>query len=122
MRFLIYISDGVMTPTRMTMTMTTMMMMIQVKHNTLSPDWGEAFVWDLSGCKPTELGLELYDWCARACACAAHARATQTRALREYKHTSGKVGPDRTCPNVLTSCAQSFRVCVYNFVGWRTRE
>ena len=37
-----------------------------MKHNTLSPDWGEAFVWDLSGCKPTELALELYDWCAGA--------------------------------------------------------
>ena len=38
-----------------------------MKHYTLSPDWGEAFVWDLSGCKPTELALALYDWCAGAC-------------------------------------------------------
>ena len=113
-----------MTPTRMRMmmmmTMTMTMMMIQVKHNTLSPDWGEAFVWDLSGCKPTELGLELYDWCACVCVRAAHACVTQTRALRECKRTAGKVGPDRTCPNVFTPCAQSFRVCVYNFVGWST--
>ena len=58
---------------------------VQVKHNTLSPDWGEAFVWDLSGCKPTELGLELYDWCARARA--RRARARRKRVRRECKPT-----------------------------------
>ena len=29
------------------------------RRNSLSPDWGEAFVYDLSGCRPTDLAIDL---------------------------------------------------------------
>ncbi len=34
----------------------------QVQRNTLCPVWDEAYVFDLRGCRATELSLELFDW------------------------------------------------------------
>jgi hypothetical protein len=36
----------------------------QVQRNTLSPEWDEAMVFELSGCRATELELQLIDWSA----------------------------------------------------------